>query len=141
MNFTPHNIREGFHALYALARFRRSAEARRLAEASIAAIFEQWQPATGWDGARLERRFGVRLRDMSFVDGLARAVGPLVKFYRATGYGPALRLALVLKEKLLRSSSWRTAATTGRSSAITPIRPPASCLRWRNWRTSRTMRT
>jgi hypothetical protein len=33
--------------------------------------------------------------------GLARAIGPLVKYYRATGYGPALVLATVLKDKSL----------------------------------------
>ena len=30
---------------------------------------------------------------------LGRAIGPLVKYYRATGSGPALELAIVLKEK------------------------------------------
>ena len=31
--------------------------------------------------------------------GLARAIGPLVKYFRATGDGAALELAIVLKEK------------------------------------------
>ena len=54
--------------------------------------------------ARAEiRRQAARI--LSFVEGLARAAGPLVKYYRATGYGPALRLALVLKEKLLQEFS------------------------------------
>jgi hypothetical protein len=31
-------------------------------------------------------------------------LGPLVKYHRATGYGPALKLALILKEKALSES-------------------------------------
>ena len=38
INFCAHNLREGFHALYALARFRDDREARELAENSITAI-------------------------------------------------------------------------------------------------------
>ena len=34
-NFRAHNVREGFHALYSLVRFRESRHARRLAEASL----------------------------------------------------------------------------------------------------------
>ncbi len=59
INFCPHNLREGFHALYALARYRSDKVALGLAERSI----------------------------------------PLVKYYRATGYGPALKPALLLCEK------------------------------------------
>ena len=36
-----------------------------------------------------------------FVHAEARMLGPLVKYYRATGYAPALDLALVLKDKLV----------------------------------------
>ena len=43
-NFRPHNVREGFHALYALARFRGSERAREVAEASIATINRLWDP-------------------------------------------------------------------------------------------------
>lgn len=101
VNFCPHNVREGFHALYALVKYRQAAEARELAERSIAAIRDLWDPVQGWDRARLA---ALGLTDQGwggpFVVGLARALGPLVKYYRATGYGPALELALVLREKL-----------------------------------------
>lgn len=104
VNFMTHNVREGFHALYALTRFRHSAKARALAEASIDQILQLWDPETGWNRQRLEGELGLKLTDSTFIIGLARALGPLVKFYRATGYLPALQLALLLKEKLLRES-------------------------------------
>ena len=104
VNFRPHHIREGFHALYALAKFRDSAQARQLAEASIAAIFENWDPGRGWDSERMEEGMGLNvLSESSFIVGLGRAIGPLVKYYRATGYAPALELAVVLKEKAIGS--------------------------------------
>jgi hypothetical protein len=98
-HFLPHNVREGFHALYALARFRGSERALELAEASINAIFELWDPARGWDIARLQGQMGLKLTDSTFIPGLARAIGPLVKLHRWTGCKRALELALVLKEK------------------------------------------
>lgn len=101
VNFLPHNVREGFHALYALARFGRSDQARELAEASIENIFQFWDPAEGWDLHYLGSKLGLKVSESTFITGLARSIGPLVKFYRATGYGPALELALVLKEKAI----------------------------------------
>ncbi len=101
VNFMSHNVREGFHALYALTRFRHSAAARTLAEASIEAILQLWDPVAGWKRAELEEELGLKLIDSTFIIGLARALGPLVKFYRATGHAPALHLALLLKEKLV----------------------------------------
>ena len=104
-NFLPHNVREGFHALFALAKFRDSAQARQLAEASIGAIFTYWSPTEGWDLERLECEHGLNVsRGGTFITGLGRAIGPLVKYYRATGYGPALGLAIVLKEKAVDES-------------------------------------
>ena len=98
--FDPHNVREGFHALCALAQFRDSARARELAAASIAAIFTTWDPDSGWDRDRIERDHGLEFQPTeTFIVGLARAIGPLVKYFRATGYGPALELAIVLTEK------------------------------------------
>ena len=102
VNFCPHNLREGFHALYALARYRNDEEACRLAEGSIAAVFDLWTPDRGWDVQRLEA-LGLNYQKCEgFIHGEARMLGPLVKYYRATGYGPALKLALVLKEKAIR---------------------------------------
>ena len=101
-NFSAHHAREGFHALYALAKYRDSDRARGVAEAGIAAINEYWDPERDWDYGRLEREHGlVALPNQPFMHGLARAIGPLVKYYRATGYGPALELATVLKDKCL----------------------------------------
>lgn len=99
-NFIPHNIREGFHALYPLVRYRQSETARRIAEASIEAIFTHWDAGTGWDIEKLEDILGVTVHQSTFIAGLARTIGPLVKYYKATGYGPALELAIVLKEKV-----------------------------------------
>lgn len=99
-NFRPHNVREGFHALYALARFRDSQRAREVAEASIEAINRLWDPDRGWAERQIGERYKVKFHHQgTFITGLGRAIGPLVKYYRATGYGPALELALVLKEK------------------------------------------
>lgn len=103
VHFAPHNIREGFHALYALLAFRGSGRAHELAEASIAAIFDLWSPETGWDRERLEGGLGLKLLDFdsTYIGGVARAIGPLVKYHRVTRSGPALHLATVLKDKAL----------------------------------------
>lgn len=100
-----HDVREGFHALYALAAYRDSARAHELAEASIQVIFDYWVPNEQWNFERIERDLPLKIMRQgysTFIQRLARAIGPLVKFYRATGHGPALELALVLKEKALR---------------------------------------
>ena len=47
VNFIPHNIREGFHALYPLAQYRDSDQARQLAEASIEAFRRYWSADEG----------------------------------------------------------------------------------------------
>lgn len=99
--FHPHNIREGFHALYALVKYRKSERARELAEASIAAITKYWSPDTGWDRKYLENQLGLTVVDTSLITGVGRAIGPLVKYYRATQYPPALELARVLKDKAI----------------------------------------
>ena len=99
-NFRPHNVREGFHALYALARFRDSQRAREVAEASIDTINRHWDPNRGWAEKQIAEGYNVCFHHQgTFITGLGRAIGPLVKYYRATGYGPALELAIVFKEK------------------------------------------
>ena len=99
--FCPHNLREGFHALYALAKYRNDEEACGLAERSIVAIFDLWSPDRGWDVQRLGA-LGLHYQEcQGFVHGEARMLGPLVKYYRATRYGPALELALILKDKAI----------------------------------------
>lgn len=103
VNFAPHNIREGFHALYALVAYRSSERAHDLAEASIAAIFDLWRPESGWDRKRLENDLGLKIIDFDspFIGGIARAIGPLVKYHQATRSAPALLLATMLKDKAL----------------------------------------
>ena len=102
--FTAHDVREGFHALYALIAHRADEQALQLAEASIAAVREVWDLDRGWDLELVEREYGLNLSDKTenFTRTLPRAIGPLVKLYRATSYGPALDLAFELKDKLLR---------------------------------------
>ena len=101
VNFCPHNLREGFHALYALTKYRDDVEARQLAEHSIAAIGSLWSPECRWDKQALAD-LGIHYLDSrGFIQSEGRMLGPLVKYYRATGYAPALELALVLKEKAI----------------------------------------
>ncbi|HHZ91909.1 TPA: hypothetical protein EYN65_15615 [Candidatus Poribacteria bacterium] len=109
VNFIPHNVREGFHALYSLVKYRHLRKARDLAEASICTIFAYWDATRGWNRQRLSQEHGLKLPgpDSPFTEGgtfitaLARAIGPLVKYYRAARYAPALDLAIVLKEKAI----------------------------------------
>jgi hypothetical protein len=98
-NFTEHNVREGFHALYALVRYQRLARALELAERSIDTLLRLWDPERGWDRKAFEKLSIRWTRDHTFIVGIGRAIGPLVKYFRATGYGPALDLALLLKNK------------------------------------------
>jgi hypothetical protein len=100
VNFCPHNLREGFHGLFALARWGDDGEAAELAEKSIAAIRQLWHPQRGWDKERL-RRAGLQYQPcQGFVHGEARMLGPLVKLHEATGSLRALRLAEDLVDKL-----------------------------------------
>ena len=102
VKFNDHNVREGFHALYPLVKYRNSQRARDLAEASIAAVLEYFVPGGRWDSERMEREHGVQVDgDRTVVEGVGRCIGPLVKYYRVTGSGPALELASALKEKLV----------------------------------------
>ncbi len=97
-HFLPHNIREGFHALAALAQYRSSVRAGLLIERSVAAIEELWCPETGWGRDHIEGTLGLEMLDTGFITGIARAIGPLVKAWRATGSRSALELAVRLKD-------------------------------------------
>ena len=102
-----HDIREGFHALYALARYRESEVARELAEASIQAILDLWLPREEWDLDALRRKYQMRVIEdgyQTFIQRLARSIGPLVKYYAATAHQPALDLALALKDRAIHES-------------------------------------
>ena len=99
VNFCPHNIREGFHALYALVKYRGSDRAREIAAGSIEAIFDLWDSQRGWDERRIGD-LGLTYRPCpSFIQGVARTIGPLVKYYRATDDARALELANLLRRK------------------------------------------
>ena len=100
--FSPHNLREGLHALYALVRYRGDEEARSLAEEFIAEIHNVWSIENGWDVARFAA-LGLTFQPVQGpLNGETRMVGSLVKYYRATGYAPALELALQLKEQAVQ---------------------------------------
>ena len=100
VNFNEHNLREGFHALYALARYRNSSWAAETAENSINHVFMLWNPDSGWDRKRLKTQFGINCsREQTFITGIGRSIGPLVKLYRTTGQAPALELAMMLASK------------------------------------------
>lgn len=96
--FLTHNVREGLHALYALIAYRNSDRARNLMQRCVETIGALWNPERGWDAAPFAAA-DVQLIEWPypaqspFVTGIARAIGPLVKIYRVTGYEPALELA------------------------------------------------
>jgi len=96
-----HNLREGMHALCALVRHRDSQRARQIAERAIDTVFTYWTPADRWDADRVVAEHGVAVSSRLFILSEARAIGPLVKYFRATGHGPALELATVLKDKVI----------------------------------------
>ena len=122
--FTPHNVREGFHALAALAQYRSNGSglsrdlgdrAREIGDRSVQDILKLWQDVRavrpgapgeeaidiGWDKEAMES-VGVRLASSTFIAGLGRCIGPLVKYFLATGNPQALSLAVLLKEKCVR---------------------------------------
>ena len=101
LNFSPVNLREGLHALYALVRYRGDSEAQHLAERFLAEINRLWNAAVGWDVARFEA-LGLTFQPVQGpVNGEARMLGPLTKYYRATGSPAALDLALRITEVCL----------------------------------------
>ena len=98
-SFMTHNVREGFHALYALVKYRSYERARIVAEKSIYDLFNLFRTDNGWDLPRLNRVYGLKVHDNTFITGIARSIGPLVKYYRATNFGPSLELAVMLARK------------------------------------------
>jgi hypothetical protein len=101
LHFIPHNIREGFHALTALAQYRSSARACDLIEASVETILKCWNPVNTWDYDYIESTYGLNVFRAGFIVGLARTIGPLVKAYRVTGSDAVLQLAILLKDKAI----------------------------------------
>lgn len=101
VNFCPHNLREGFHALSALATWRDDGEAADVAERSAACLLDLWSAGQGWDVDRLQTHGLNYQACQGFVHGEARMLGPLVKLHRATGSATVLELALIVADKLL----------------------------------------
>jgi len=99
--YRTHNLREGVHALYALVAYRQDERAHELAERCIASIFELWSPDSGWDAEACKSKYGLEPDERTLTSGLARIIGPLVKYYRACQSPAALELALIIKERLL----------------------------------------
>jgi hypothetical protein len=101
--FMPHNIREGFHGLHALARYRGDGQALATIEQSVAFILDHWDPVEGWDS-----RLAVDPLDFEgsgsgrqTVAGIGRALGPLVKIFDLTGDDAVRRLVDRIATKLL----------------------------------------
>jgi len=117
VNFCPHNLREGFHALYALTRFSPRRTGPGMMERSIDAVFALWKPDQGWNAARL-RDLGLNYQEcQGFVTGEGRMLGRWSNTSVATGSRPALELALILKEKAIGEFSWPTAVTSPNDSS------------------------
>lgn len=106
IHFLPHNCREAFFALFALARYRQSERAVETAKQYIRAIRGFWSPDRGWDARRLTEDHGVDFREDSTVTiwGLGRSIGPLVDLYRATGLDEAIELAQTLADAVVAES-------------------------------------
>ena len=100
IGFCPHNIREGFHALYSLAKYRNDSWAIETAEKSIGCILETWDPKNGWDFDTLEAKGLHRLTSPTFIIGLGRSLGSLVKYYKATDSAEAMKLIHLVSERL-----------------------------------------
>lgn len=87
--FCQHNVREGLHGLAALARWRGEDEAAELARRSVRFIAGHWSPLDRWT-VRISPPDCARL---TLVQGLGRAIGPLVKLWQGTEDEAALDLA------------------------------------------------
>lgn len=87
--FLAHNLREGFHGLYALMQWDEDGQAFALAGRAIDFINRNWDPVAGWSIQESPSGFGPN----HVVSGAGRAIGPLVKIHNLTQHRPALELA------------------------------------------------
>ena len=106
--FDIHTLRESMHGLAALAKYRKSEEAVRIARLQIDAFTRYFDFETGeFDEARLLSEQGGTVNRLTpgrlhFAECFGRYIGPLVKMYRAAELTPALELALKLKDTCFR---------------------------------------
>ena len=94
--FCPHNLREGFHGLAGLARWRGSEQAVETARRSVALIARAWRPSNDWLVP-----IDADCANLTHVQSLGRAIGPLVKLWRTTGEQAFLELAARAAEAAL----------------------------------------
>ena len=106
-----HNLREVMHALTALVRYRGDERAYELAVKLIEQVDRYFDDEKGclreaeWardTGGRLLKWSGTRTNASLFPITFGRYIGPLVKFYQATGEVKALRQAMRLKDACFR---------------------------------------
>ena len=100
-----HNLREVMHAMTALVRFRGDHEAKALGLGLIGSVDRYFDYATGrFRETQWRRETGGELTDPddAFPVTFGRYIGPLVKFYRATGEISAIRQAVALKDVCFR---------------------------------------
>ncbi|MBR5507775.1 MAG: hypothetical protein IKV88_07005 [Clostridia bacterium] len=99
--FLEHNIREGMHAMYALSKFRNDMRADETMHKMIDFINNHFVPNMAWDSSVTQHPDIIHIFPDSYIQGIARSIGPLVKYYSFSGYEPALKLACCLAEKTL----------------------------------------
>lgn len=115
MEFTDHtdlhNLREIMHALFALVNWRKDDRARQLALGVIRALNRYFDFETGkFDEEKYARETGARAmysccapsEGLLFPVHFGRYIGPLVKFWRASGEPEALEQAIRLKDACFR---------------------------------------
>ena len=106
-----HNLREVMHALTALVQFRGDEEARTCGMQLIDAVDRYFDYASGqfreelWrqeTGGSLFKWGALHADEITFPVTFGRYIGPLVKFYKATGEVRALQQAISLKDVCFR---------------------------------------
>ncbi len=94
-----HFIREALHGLHALVRYRNSDRAYTAAEALIRDVQHLWGRNEDWDEQAIEHTYHLPMVVRpTFVEGVGRAIGPLVKFHETTRSPEALALAQQLAD-------------------------------------------
>jgi hypothetical protein len=100
-HFCQHNVREGLHGLAALARWREDDEAAEVARRAVRFIRDVWAPPDCWS-------IPISPPDcatLTLVQGLGRAIGPLVKLWQATGDDAAFDLAHDVADAVIASDA------------------------------------